>query len=294
MAISGIRMGAVFPHFSLGTDVAAIRQFTTGVEAIGFDHLLAYDHVLGGSPEGRPELEGRYTSNHPFHELFVLFGYLAAITERLEFVSGVFILPQRQTALVAKQAAELDLLSGGRFRLGVGIGWNPIEYLGLNENFRNRGRRFEEQITLLRELFTQDVITFAGQYHTIDRAGINPLPVQQPIPIWIGGSSEAAVRRAARMGDGFFPNQASLEDDAANLRILRDELARTGRDPRAFGLEPRINLLDDNPEEWKRRFTFWREQGATHLSLATIVQPSVAQFDHLERLEKAHRVLEGL
>ena len=294
MAIAGIRIGAVFPHFALGRNIPAVRTFVTTVESLGFDHLLAYDHVMGGSREGRPELEGRYTSAHPFHELFVLFGYIAGFTTRLELVSGVIILPQRQTALVAKQAAEVDILLDGKFRLGVGIGWNQIEYQALNENFRNRGKRFEEQIDVLRQLLSNEVISYKGQWHTIDRAGVQPQPVQQPIPIWIGGSSEVAVRRAARIADGFFPNQRSLEEDAANLAILWDEADRVGRDRSAIGIEARIHLNDNNPDEWKRRFTFWQENGATHISLATIVQPTATPIDDLALLEKAYTALDRL
>jgi probable F420-dependent oxidoreductase len=288
------KIGAVFPHFTFGPDPEEIRTFATTLEQVGFDHLLAYDHVVGGSREGRPELEGRYTSESPFHEVFVLFGYLAGVTTRLGLVSGVVILPQRQTALVAKQAAEVDLLSGGRMRLGVGIGWNKIEYQALGENFHNRGKRLEEQISVLRQLWTNDVITIDGTWHTIDRAGVQPLPVQRPIPLWIGGSSEAAVRRAARLGDGFFPNQKSLEEDAANLAILHDEAKRIGRDPAEIGIEPRININNNDPDDWKRRYTFWREHGATHITLATIVQPSTPSYDHLQRLEAAYRLLKGL
>jgi len=288
------KLGAVFPHFTFGPDPEEIRHFATTLESIGFTHLLAYDHVLGGSREGRPELEGRYTSDHHFHEVMVLFGYLAAITTRLELVSGVIILPQRQTALVAKQAAEVDILSRGRLRLGVGIGWNPIEYQALGENFRNRGKRLEEQIALLRQLWTQRVVTFEGKWHTVDRAGTQPLPVQQPIPIWIGGSSEIAVRRAARIGDGFFPNQKTLEEDGANLRILRDEAERTGRDPASIGIEARISLVNNDPDDWKRRYEFWCEQGASHITLATIVQPSSPPDDHIERLERAYRLLRSM
>jgi probable F420-dependent oxidoreductase len=291
MALGSIRIGAVFPHFSLGTDIPAIRDFAHGIEAIGFDHIYVYDHVLGGDATDRPELHGRYTSRHPFHEVMTLFGFLAGITERLELVSGVVILPQRQTALVAKQAAEIALLSGDRFRLGVGIGWNPIEYEALGENFRNRGKRFEEQIALLRRFFSEETFSFDGQWHRVDRAGIQPLP-NRPIPIWIGGSSEVAVRRAARIADGFFPNQRELAEDEANLRMLHDELAKVGRDAANFGIESRINLVNDDEDDWKRRYAFWREHGATHITLATIVQPSEADFDHLERLERAYRILE--
>ena len=294
MPIAGIQIGAVFPHFSMGRDVEAIRTFATTIDEIGFDHLLAYDHVVGGSREGRPELEGRYNSDHTFHELFVLFGYLAGVAPKLGLVSGVIILPQRQTVLVAKQAAEIDILTGGNFRLGVGIGWNPIEYQALNENFRNRGKRLEEQISVLRQLFADEVVSINGTWHTIDRAGIQPGPLNRSIPIWIGGSSEIAVRRAGRIADGFFPNQKTLEEDAANLSLLWDEFDRAGRDRATFGIESRISLNDNDPDEWKRRFAFWQENGATHISLATIVQPSPDAPDHLALLEKAFRVLEGM
>ena len=294
MPIADIRIGAVFPHFSIGTNVDEIKAFATTVEGIGFDHLFVYDHVVGGSREGRPELEGRYTSAHNFHEIFVLFGYLAAVTTNLELVSGVIILPQRQTVLLAKQAAEVDILSKSRLRLGVGIGWNQIEYQALNENFRNRGKRFEEQISVLRQLFADEVVTINGQWHTVDRAGIQPLPLKKSIPIWIGGSSEVAIRRAARIADGFFPNHRDLEEDAKNLAILWDEFDRAGRDRSTFGIEPRIILNDNNPDEWKRRFAFWQENGATHINLATIVQPSPDSPDHLTLLESAFRTLESM
>jgi probable F420-dependent oxidoreductase len=196
--------------------------------------------------------------------------------------------------LVAKQAAEVDILTRGRFRLGVGIGWNPIEYQALNENFRNRGKRFEEQIDVLRQLFADEVVSIDGTWHTVDRAGIQPGPLNRSIPIWIGGSSEIAVRRAGRIADGFFPNQKTLEEDATNLAHLWDEFDRAGRDRSTFGIESRINLLDNDPDEWKRRFAFWQENGATHISLATIVQPSPDAPDHLTLLEKAYQVLESL
>ena len=198
-----IRVGAIFPQTEMSTNPQEIVRYATGIEAMGFKHILAFDHVVGGSLQAYPRLEGRYTSDSLFHEVFVLFGFLAAVATDVELASGVLILPQRQTTLVAKQAAEVDVLSRGRLRLGIGIGWNEIEYQALNENFRNRGKRMEEQIELLKALWSERVLDFEGTYHTIQQAGIHPLPLERNIPLWIGGTAEPAVRRAARMVDGF-------------------------------------------------------------------------------------------
>src|SRR5216110_1916665 len=181
-----MQYGVVFPQIEFGNDVQAIKDYAQTAEGLGYDYLLVYDHVLGAHPTREPRLTGPYTHEHPFHEPMVLFGFLAAVTRRLQLTTGVIILPQRQTALVAKQAAEVDVLSGGRLRLGIGVGWNPVEYEALGQDFHNRGRRCEEQITVLRALWTQEVVNFKGQWHQISHAGLNPLPVQRPIPIWIG------------------------------------------------------------------------------------------------------------
>ncbi len=282
-----IRIGAVFPQTEIGNRIADIRAFATGSESMGYRHLLAYDHVVGGSLAAHEKLRNRYTDKSPFHEVFVLLGYLAAATSSLELVTGVLILPQRQTVLVAKQAAAVDLLSEGRLRLGVGIGWNDIEYQALNESFSNRARRFEEQIELLRALWSDEVISFAGTWHTIDNAGIQPLPAQRPIPIWIGASAEAAIRRAARLADGFFPNARKIEDHQAQLAILHDELDRAGRSRESFGLEPRITLADGGPDDWRQWFSWWREQGATHLTMNTMGADCTSVDDHLRLLENA-------
>src|SRR5512137_2052178 len=204
-----MQIGLVFPQTEIGNDPAAIRDYAQTAEGLGFSHLLAYEHVLGANPQRPGGWSGPYTYQTPFHEVFVLFGYLAALTQRLELVSGILILPQRQTVLAAKQAASLDVLSGGRLRLGVGLGWNEVEYAALNENFHNRGRRIEEQVALLRRLWTEPLVTFNGEWHTIPDAGLNPLPVQQPIPVWFGGSAEAALERIARLADGWIINQRS-------------------------------------------------------------------------------------
>ncbi|HLE81312.1 MAG TPA: LLM class F420-dependent oxidoreductase, partial [Dehalococcoidia bacterium] len=194
-----MQLGVVFPQTEIGADPGGVRNYVQAVEQMGYAHLAIYDHVLGADPTNRPDWRGPYTSKTLFHEPMVLFGYLAALTQRLELVTSIIILPQRQTALVAKQAAEIDVLAQGRFRFGVGIGWNQVEYEALGEDFHNRGRRMEEQIAVLRALWTQEVVTFEGKWHRITEAGINPLPVQRPIPIWMGGGAEPVLQRIARL-----------------------------------------------------------------------------------------------
>lgn len=282
-----IRLGAVFPQTEIGNRVADIRAFAVGTEALGYRHLLAFDHVVGGSLAAHEKLRDRYTDKSPFHEVLVLLGFLAAATNNLELVTGVLILPQRQAVLVAKQAAAIDLVSEGRLRLGVGIGWNDIEYQALSESFSNRARRFEEQIELLRALWSDEVISFKGNWHTIDNAGIQPLPKQRPIPIWIGASAETAIRRAARLADGFFPNARRIEDHESQLAFLHDELDRAGRARETVGLEPRITLADGDPDDWRRLFSWWRERGATHLTINTMGAGCRSVDDHLRLLENA-------
>lgn len=226
-----MKIGVVFPQTEIGSDPVIIRDYAQTAEGLGFTHILAYDHVLGANPDRPGGFTGPYTYQTPFHEVFVLFSYLAGITQHLEFVTGILILPQRQTALVAKQAASLDVLSGGRLRLGVGLGWNKIEYIALNEDFHTRGKRIEEQVMLLRRLWTEPLVDFKGKWHTIPDAGINPLPIQQPIPIWFGGREEPALRRAARLADGWLPNQRSAAEAKLSLALLDRflEEAKPGR-----------------------------------------------------------------
>ena len=200
-----MKYGVVFPQTEYGNDPQAIKDYAQTAEGLGYDYLLVYDHVLGAHPDRLPGLTGPYTNAHPFHEPMVLFGFLAAVTTNLELVTGILILPQRQTALVAKQTAAVDVLSGGRLRLGIGIGWNYVEYDALGKNFRTRGRQVEEQIEVLRKLWTQPLVTHRTDDHNIDNAGILPLPVQRPIPIWFGGVAEPVLKRAARLGDGWMP-----------------------------------------------------------------------------------------
>ncbi|HUG14666.1 MAG TPA: LLM class F420-dependent oxidoreductase [Thermomicrobiales bacterium] len=265
-----MKIGVVFPQTEIGPDASTVRAYAEAAEGAGFSHLMVYDHVLGASVANRPDFRGPYTSKSQFHEPFVLFGFLAAITRNLEMVTGVIILPQRQTALVAKQAAAVDRLSNGRLRFGIGTGWNDVEYIALNENFHNRGRRMDEQIEVMRALWTNEVVNFQGRYHTIPDAGINPLPVQQPIPIWIGGYADIVMERIGRVGDGWFPG--SQPGDA--LERLKEQVneaaAAAGRDPGAIGMEGRISLKPDAEVEWMAQTEGWRNAGATHMSINTM------------------------
>lgn len=281
-----MRIGAVFPQLESGTDPVAIRDYAQAVEAMGYTHILAYDHVLGAGTTTRPDWSGPYTSESLFHEPFVLFGYLAAVTKSIELVTGVIILPQRQTALVAKQAAEVDLLSGGRLRLGVGVGWNAVEYDGLNENFKNRGARSEEQIALLRALWSQTAINFKGRWHTIEDAGINPLPPRRSIPIWIGGYTEATLKRIGAMGDGWFPWRPPSEEMRAQIARLHDYARAAGRDPATIGLEPQLTISRVPEEEWESYVEGWRQLGATHLCVNTMGAGLGSLENHIAALRR--------
>jgi probable F420-dependent oxidoreductase len=287
------RLGAVFPQTEIGPDPAAVRAFAQGAQELGFVHLMAYDHVLGADRNTHTHLAGPYRAEDQFHEILVLFGYLAALLPGMELVTGVVIAPQRQAALLAKQAAEIDLLTGGRFRLGLGIGWNDVEYEALGMDFSNRGRRFEEQIELMRRLWTEPVFDFEGRWHTVTAAGINPLPVQRPIPIWIGGSAERALRRAAVSADGLFPQRPLEGGWAATLEQMRGWAEEAGRDWDAFGIDQRISLAG-NPDEWRAVAEEWVGLGATHLTLVTTGAGLDGQDAHLERLREGREALAGL
>ncbi len=290
-----MQLGVVFPQTEIGADPGAVRAYTQAVEDLGFEHLLVFDHVLGAYPEGRrPDWRGAYSHQDMFHEPFVLFGYLAAITTRLELVTGILILPQRQTALVAKQAAEVDVLTGGRLRLGIGIGWNDVEYEALNENFHNRGRRCEEQIAVLRALWTQELVTYEGRWHTISKAGINPLPVQRPIPIWFGGGAEPVLRRLARLGDGWFPQLRPDDTGRATVARLRALARAAGRDPGEIGIEPRLSIAQGSEDSWRDELAAWQDIGITHLSLNTMGGGLRSVDEHLAALRRGKAALEDL
>ena len=285
-----MKLGVVFPQTEIGTDPSVIRDYAQTAEGLGYTHLVAYDHVLGASAEHRPDWGDRYTSEHTFHEPFVLFGYLAGLTKRIELVTGVIILPQRQTVLVAKQAAALDVLSGGRLRLGIGIGWNPVEYEALGENFKNRGRRSEEQVEVMRKLWTQELVTFEGEWYKITDAGLNPLPIQRPIPIWFGGGHDQTLRRVARLGDGWFPLLGPDDKCRAMIEKIRAYTGEAGRDPRSVGIEGRIMVGQGSPEQWTKEIQAWKELGATHVTANTMKAGLSSPSGHVEAIRRFRAV----
>ncbi len=280
-----MKIGVVFPQVEIGPDPAVVREYAQTAEGLGYTHILAYDHVIGADVSNRPNWRGPYTLDTQFHEPFVLFGYLAAITN-LELVTGVIILPQRQTVLVAKQAAQVDLLTGGKFRLGVGVGWNEVEYESLNETFRNRGRREEEQIDVMRMLWTQKSVTFKGKWHSIPGAGLMPMPIQQPIPVWIGGSTDPAFKRIGKMGDGWMPQFRPNAEGEAKVETVRQYTRDAGRDPDALGMEARLSLGMTPRSEWRQDIERWNELGATHLSINTMSVGLKSPHEHIALLQQ--------
>ena len=281
-----MNVGVVFPQVEIGQDPVAIRDYAQAVEALGYTHILVFDHVLGANPERPGGWKGPYTFKHTFHEPFVLFGFLAAATRRVELVTGILILPQRQTALVAKQAASVDILSGGRLRLGVGVGWNAVEFEALGENFKNRGKRIEEQIDVMRALWTKELLTFEGQWHRIPDAGINPLPNRRPIPIWMGGESDVVVKRAARMADGWMPHFRPGAEAQAIVDRLHGTIKDAGRDPAKFGIEGRMTLSQGPPQQRIKELAAWRAmRGVTHLCVHTVGLGLKTPGEHVKALE---------
>ena len=288
-----MQLGAIFPQTEIGSDPAAVKDFAQAAEDLGYEHLLVFDHVLGADPSKRESWERPYSHTDTFHEPFVLFGYLAGITEKIQMTTGILILPQRQTALVAKQAAAVDVLTGGRLRLGIGIGWNAVEYEALGEDFGNRGRRSAEQIDLLKLLWTQDVVNYEGRYHKITHAGINPLPVQRPIPIWFGGGAPQVVRRLARQGDGWFPQFQPDSEGQQKIGEMRELTRAAGRDPSAIGIEGRVSLTQGGPDEWNQLAAAWDEAGATHLSINTMRAGLKSPDDHIEAIRRFKEAVSG-
>lgn len=286
----GMRIGVTLPQTEITADPVVIRDYAQAAEDLGYTHLLAYDHVLGADTTHRSGWTGPYDLHSLFHEVFVLFGYLAAVTRRLELVTGILVLPQRQTALVAKQAAEIDLLAGGRFRLGVGVGWNEVEYAALNANFRNRGQRIEEQVALLRALWTQPSVTFHGRWHQVEGAGINPLPVQRPIPIWFGGS-EVTLRRIAAIGDGWLPRAMPVDGALPMIERLRRYSLETGRDPETIGIEPRIGIGRKTPDDWRQEVRAWQAIGARYAAINTLNAGLASPQEHIDALRRFQEAL---
>ncbi len=279
-----MQLGVVFPQTEIGNDPAAIRDYAQAAEGAGYEHLLAFDHVLGAERDRPGGFQGPYDHETSFHEPFVLFGYLAALTERLELVTGIVILPQRQTALVAKQAAQLHVLSGGRLRLGVAVGWNAVEYEGLGENFHNRGRRIEEQISLLRALWSQPIVSFEGDYHRITKAGINPRPPGDSIPIWMGGMSDAVIERTGRLADGWFPQYRDPAELPAGIERVRAAAREAGRDPDAIAIESRIAMGGADVSEAVELAHRFEEAGATHLSVNTMSAGFTSPGQHVDAI----------
>jgi probable F420-dependent oxidoreductase len=284
-----MQLGALLPLGDIGGEPATVREYAQAAEAIGYDFIEAPDHVLASR-------EGERTGAGLFHDPFVLFGYLAGCTTKLGFSTGVLILPQRQTALVAKQAASLDVLCGGRFRLGVGVGWNEVEFTGLNENFHNRGRRSEEQVQVMQALWAEPHVNFKSRWHTIDDAGINPRPKSGRVPVWFGGHHERTIERIAKWGDGWMPNAYPPDQSALDIFAkLRGLTAAAGRDPAKIGIEVWVAMGSGSDADWADEARFWKAAGASHLCLTTTFNRRHHQriaghtlSDHLAALRRFH------
>ena len=280
---TSLQTGVVFPQTEIGADPHVLRDFAQAAEELGYAHIAPFDHVLGADPAVHDSFRMLYTHEQMFHEPFSLFGYLAACTSTLEFATGIMILPQRETLLVAKQAAEVDVLSGGRMRLGVAVGWNPVEYAGLGRDWRTRGRMIEEQIILLRKLWTEELVDFKGEWHEIVDAGLNPLPVQRPIPIWLGGMAEPVIERVGRLADGWFPRFPALnqrghaevmprryDEPKAIIARMHGYARKAGRDPAEIAIEGRVFVPNRTPDDWHAEWNAWKDLGATHMQLYTM------------------------
>lgn len=283
-----MNIGVVFPQTEIGHDAGGVRAYAEAVEALGYSHVLAYDHVLGADTAVHTGWRGPYDLQSSFHEPFVLFGFLAGFTS-LEVVTGILIGPQRQTALIAKQAAAVDVFTGGKLRLGLGIGWNEVEYEALGKDFGNRGRRLAEQIPLLRRLFTEESVTFEGTYEQVVGAGLCPLPVQRPIPIWVGASSEPALRRAGRLADGWFPQAVPNHGLEEAIDTVRAGAEEAGRDPAILGMEGRLNAATGK-DELARHVALWKAAGATHLSVNTMGAGLRGADEHIAALTAAAEI----
>ena len=287
-----MKIGVSFPTTSIGHDSGAVREFVQTAEDLGYSHIRVLDHVVGANPDKHPEVpEFYYTHESAIREPFTLMAYISGFTERIELVTGIIILPQRQTVLVAKQAAEVDVLSGGRLRLGIGVGWNPVEFTALGENFRNRGQRIEEQIEVLRLLWTGNPVDYHGRWHHIESAGINPLPVQRPIPIWMGAGAPGkpvgpnrVLQRVGRLADGYFPLCEAGDTARTLIETVKRHAQAAGRDPDDLKIEGRIELVG-TPEDWKTALAAWEELGADLVSIGTARSGFNTTNDHIQAIK---------
>ena len=288
-----MRIGVAFPTTEIGNDPADIRAFAREVEATGYDYITCIDHVVQGAEPAAHDWRAYYTLDNAFHEVLTLFGFLAGVTERVELATAILILPQRPTVLVAKQLAELDVLSGGRIRAGVGIGWNALEFDALGQDFRRRARRIEEQMVLLRRLWTEERVTFEGEFDRLHDAGINPRPVQRPIPLWIGAFQAPAIARAGRLADGLLLNPRLVPGDEcdAALRVYREAAEGAGRDPRALGLDVTLFTEGRGGNALREAFEAWMPYAPTHVTVRTMGAGHAAVSEHLKALEDARAAL---
>ena len=294
-----MQIGAIFPQTEIGPDPAAIRDYVEAVEGMEFDYLFIADHVLGADPDHHEHVRGSYYTHHSvIHESLTTLAFIAALTTRIRLITGILILPQRQTALVAKQSAEIDVLSGGRLTLGIGVGWNHVEFESLGEDFTNRGIRSEEQIDLMRALWTQEVVDFDGRWHSVRSAGIKPLPIQRPIPVWFGAGGSAGpvprdvvLRRIARMGDGWFPSFGPDDTARGVLDKMQTYIAEAGRQPADVGLAGRIRMPGKSPDEWLAEVEGWQSLGGTHVMAEARRGPLSTVDQHIEAMRQFREVI---
>ena len=283
--LDGLETGVVFPQYEIGNDPVVIKDYIQVVEGLGYGHVMTYEHILGANADSSL-VSSSYMHRHTFHEPFVLFGFLAGVTNKIKLMTGIVILPQRQTALVAKQAAQVDVLSNGRFRLGIGLGSNLFEYEAMGENFHNRGRRVEEQVDVMRKLWTNEVITYSGKWHKITDAGINPLPVQRPIPIWFGGMADPVLRRIARLGNGWLPNGKPDEKMELFVRQLEKYTQKEGRNLSDITIDARVSIVGKTSQEIESEILSWKSLGASVISINTLDSNLKLPSDHINVLTK--------
>jgi len=294
-----MQFGVVFPQTEIGPDPGAIREYIQAAEGMGYSYIFIADHVLGADPEHHAHVvDSYYTHRSVIHETFTTLGFISAITSKMDLITGILILPQRQTALVAKQAAEIDILSGGRLKLGIGVGWNHVEYEALGMDFHNRGRRCEEQMQVLRALWTKEVVNFEGRWHHITHAGLNPLPVQRPIPIWLGAGGSASpipvepvLKRIGTMSDGWFPSFPPCDEGRRAVDRVRQYAEAAGRDPSEVGMIGRLRLPGKQPKDWLDEIKGWEEMRATHVSVEARRGVIGGVEDHIKAIEQAKEVI---